>query len=180
MLRSAATALTTAHSPTVNRRANHRARWLLALCIAAAPALVGFRPFSPVQSVCPNCPEKGDKIHLASGAVVVASIVAKNQDGYIASRFGELRLIQTPEIAKVEWASGAEPRGLDGYDQIVLKGPNQVILHGKLVSVEPGKPLALNSIKNQLYTVTADQVLVYYQRGTRKAPPREPTPPAQP
>lgn len=178
MFRSAATALTDAHSP--NNRANHSARRLLALCIAAAPALVGFRPFSPVQSVCPNCAEKGDKIHLAKGGVVVATIVAKNQDGYIANRFGELRLIQTPEIAKVEWASGAEPRGLDGYDQIVLKGPNQVILHGKLVSVEPGKPLALNSVKNQLYTVTADQVLVYYQRGTRKAPPRAPTPAAQP
>ena len=156
-------------------------RWVLALCVLAAPALVGFRPFSPIQSVCPNCVEKGDKIHLTKGGVVVATILAKNQDGYIASRFGELRLIQTPEIAKVEWASGAEPRGLDGYDQIVLKGANQVILHGKLVSVEPGKPMALNSIKNQLYTVTADQVLVYYQRGTRKAPPRDPTPvPAQP
>jgi hypothetical protein len=141
--------------------------------LAAAPLLMAFRPFTPVQSVCPNCAEKGDKLHLPDGKVLVADIIAKNQDGYILSRFGELRFVQYPEVKKVEWAAGSEPRGLDGYDQILIKNAQQTLLHGKLVSVEPGKPMALNSIKSQLYTVMPDQVLVYYQRGSRKAPPRD-------
>jgi hypothetical protein len=135
--------------------------------------LCAFRPFSPVTSVCPGCPEKGDRLQLADGRVLLAQIVAKNQDGYIAEKYGELRLIQYSEVKKVEWTAGAEPKGLDGFDQILLKNKDQTVLLGTLVQVENGKPLTLRSAKGQIYTVHAGQALLYYQRGQRKAPPKE-------
>lgn len=136
-------------------------------------ALAGFRPFAPIPSVCPNCAEKGDKLTLPDGRVLLANIIAKNQDGWIVERFGELRFIQFAEIKKVDWQAGAEPRGLDGYDQILLKNKDQTVLHGTLIQVEAGKPLALRSPKGNVYTVFAPQALLFYQKGQRKAPPKE-------
>lgn len=151
-----------------------RSRLLVAaLVLFAAPALVAFRPFTPTQSVCPKCPKKGDRIVLKNGKIVVARVVGKNQDGYIAERYGELRFIQFREISKVAFRSGAEPKGVGNYDQILLKDKNQTLLHGTLIAIEAGKPLALRSVRGQVYMVNAAQVLVYYHRGKRRAPPRK-------
>ncbi len=148
---------------------------LLLVALAAAwLGLSAFRPFTPMPSVCPTCPEKGDKIVFTDGKVLIADVVAKNQDGYILHRFGELRFVQTPEVTKIEWQAGAEPRGLDAYDQILLKNKEQTVLHGTLIQVEPGKPLALRSPRGTVYTVLSGQALLYYQRGVRKAPPKDP------
>lgn len=133
--------------------------------------LSGFRPFTPVQSVCPKCPEKGDRITLNSGQVVVARVIGKNVDGYILERYGELRFVQLRE-GKVAFLSGAEPKGIGQYDQILLKNAEQTVLHGTLFQLEAGKPLALRSVRGQVYMVSADQVLVYYHRGKRRAPPK--------
>ncbi len=140
-------------------------------------ALAAFRPFTPTTSVCPNCPEKGDKMTMKDGKVHVVDVVAKNQDGWVVSKYGELRFVQTPEIDKIEFVSGAEPKGLDGFDQILLKNKEQTILNGTLISVEPGKPMALRSPKGQVYMVHPGQALLYYQRGQRKAPPAAPVAP---
>lgn len=151
-----------------------RALGLCTLLLSAWLLLAAFRPFTPAPSVCPTCPEKGDKIVFPDGRVLAANVVAKNQDGYILERFGELRFVQFPEISKIEWAAGAEPRGLDGYDQILLKNKDQTVLHGTLIQVEAGKPLALRSPRGNVYTVIGSQALLYYQRGQRKAPPKDP------
>ncbi|MBP46418.1 MAG: hypothetical protein CMH53_00560 [Myxococcales bacterium] len=137
------------------------------------PLLVGFRAFTPTRSVCPKCPQKGDQVTLKSGKVVMARVVGKNQDGYILERYGELRFAQFREIEKVKFQSGAEPRGVQNYDQILLKDRDQTILHGTLIAIEAGKPLALRSVRGQVYMVSSDQVLVYYHRGKRRAPPKK-------
>ena len=148
---------------------------LLALAAIGLAILPGYRPFSPVTTVCPSCAEKGDKVTLAGeGKVLTVEVVAKNQDGYILSKYGELRFVQFPEIGKVDFASGAEPKGLDAYDQILIKNKEQTVLHGTIISVEAGKPLALRSPRGQVYMVSPAQVVVYYQRGQRKAPPAVP------
>jgi len=136
-------------------------------------ALCGFRPFSQVTTVCPACPEKGDRLVLPDGKVLVADVIGKNQDGWIVQKYGEVRFIQTKELAKIEWQAGAEPRGLDGHDQILLKGDDQKILHGVIIQLEPGKPVAMRGPKGNVYTVLPAQMLLFYQRGVRKAPPKD-------
>ena len=144
---------------------------LLALVVASWLMLCGFRPFTPVTTVCPTCAEKGDKITLTDGRVIVADVLAKNQDGYILAKYGELRFVQFPEISKVEYGGRSEPKGLESYDQILIKNKEQTVLHGTLIAIEAGKPMALKSPKGQVYLVLPPQALVYYQRGQRKAPP---------
>ena len=134
--------------------------------------LSGFRPFTPVQSVCPKCPEVGDKITLKSGKIVVARVIGKNQDGYILERYGELRFVQFRETQRVDFVSGAEPKGIGNYDQVLLNNKDQTVLHGTLFQIEAGKPLALRGIRGQVYMISGAQVLVYYHRGKRRAPPK--------
>ncbi|MSQ84420.1 MAG: hypothetical protein EXR77_16320 [Myxococcales bacterium] len=136
----------------------------------------GFRPFSPISSVCPACPEKGDKLVFPDGKMIVCEVIAKNQDGYIVQKYGELRFVQTREVAKVEWQQGAEPRGLTSFDQILLKGDDQKVLNGTLIPApgEPGKMMAMRSPKGNVYTVVNSQILLYYQQGTRKAAAKDP------
>lgn len=138
--------------------------------VAAALLLTAYRPFAVVQTVCPTCAEKGDKLILPDGKTQIGDIIAKNQDGYVVSRFGELRFIQFPEIAKVQWAAGKEPVGLANDDQILLKNKDQTVLNGTLFENEPGKRMSLRSRKGMVYIVLPKEVLVYYQRGVRKAP----------
>lgn len=150
-------------------------RWAVpALWAVLALQLSAFRPFTPMPSVCPACPEKGDRVVFTDGKVLVAEVVGKNQDGWILQKYGELRFVQKPELNKIEWQAGAEPRGLDGYDQILLKNKEQTVLHGTLIQVEPGKPMALRSPRGTVYTVLPSEALLYYQKGARKAPPKEP------
>jgi hypothetical protein len=141
-----------------------------ALLLAAAVLLPAYRPFANVQTVCPNCAEKSDKLILPDGKTQLGDVVAKNQDGYIVSRFGELRFIQFPEIAKVQWAAGKEPVGLENDDQILLKNKEQTVLNGTLFENEPGKRMSMRTRKGAVYVVLPKEVLVYYQRGVRKAP----------
>lgn len=143
---------------------------LLLLLLLAAPLLTGFRPFTPVQSVCDTCPVKGDRVTLTNGAVVVAKVIGKNQDGWIVELHGELRFAQFREVQRVDFVSGAEPKGLDQYDQILIKNADQTVLFGTLIQIEAGKPLALRSPRGQVYMVSPEQVLVYYHRGKRRAP----------
>jgi hypothetical protein len=143
---------------------------LFVLLTAAFLLLTAYRPFAAVQTVCPNCVEKGDKLTMPDGKTQMGDVIAKNQDGYIVSRFGELRFIQFPEIAKVTWAAGKEPVGLENDDQILLKNKEQTVLNGTLFENEPGKRMSLRSRKGMVYVVMPKEVLVYYQRGVRKAP----------
>lgn len=142
---------------------------LLAAC-AVVPLLFGFRAFTPIESVCDRCPVKGDRVTLQDGTVVVAKVLGKNQDGYILERFGELRFAQFREIQRVDFQSGAEPKGLETFDQILIKNGEQTVLFGTLFQIEAGKPLALRSPKGQVYLVSPEQVLVYYLQGKRRAP----------
>ncbi|MEY3015672.1 MAG: hypothetical protein RIT45_4407 [Pseudomonadota bacterium] len=143
---------------------------VLLLLVAVAPMLSAFRPFTPVQSVCDKCPVKGDRVTLKNGAVVVAHVIGKNQDGWILENHGETRFAQFREVERVDFASGAEPKGLENYDQILIKNADQTLLFGTLIQIEAGKPLALRSPRGQVYMVSPDQVLVYYHRGKRRAP----------
>jgi hypothetical protein len=145
---------------------------LAALVATLGLVLCGFRPFSAVQSVCPKCPVSGDKISLKNGKVVIAKVVGKNQDGYILERYGELRFSQFREIKKVDFKSGAEPRGIGTFDQILLRDKQQTVLHGTLIKIEAGQPLALRGVRGHVYLVSATQVLVYYHRGKRRSPPK--------
>lgn len=147
-----------------------RSARVLLLVLLAAPLLVAFRPFTPVQSVCDKCPVKGDRITLKNGSVVVAKVVGKNQDGWIIELHGELRFAQFREVERVDFVSGAEPKGLEQYDQILIKNADQTVLFGTLIQIEAGKPLALRSPRGQVYMVSPEQVLVYYHRGKRRAP----------
>ncbi len=140
------------------------------MLLAAAVLLPAYRPFANVQTVCPNCPEKSDKLILPDGKTQLGDVIAKNQDGYVVSRFGELRFIQFPEIAKVQWAAGKEPVGLENDDQILLKNKDQTVLNGTLFENEPGKRMSMRNRKGVVYVVLPKEVLVYYQRGVRKAP----------
>ena len=135
-----------------------------------ASMLTAFRPFTPVESVCEKCPVKADRITLQDGSVLMAKVLGKNQDGYILERFGELRFVQTREMQRVDFQAGAEPKGLEGFDQILLRNSEQTVLFGTLFQIEAGKPLALRSPRGQVYQVAPDQVLVYYLRGKRRAP----------
>ena len=151
---------------------------VLGLLVATAAFTSAYRPFQDIQSVCPKCPEKGDRVLLTDGRTVVCDVIAKNQDGYILQRFGELRFVQFQEISKVMWASGVEPKGLDNFDQILVNNKEQTVLHGTLIEVEAGKPLSMRNPKGKVYQVMPPQVLVFYQRGVRKAAPKkvEPAP----
>ena len=140
------------------------------LLAMAATVLPAYRPYANVPTVCPNCAEKADKLVLPDGKTQLGEIIAKNQDGYVVSRFGELRFIQFPEIAKVQWAAGKEPVGLDNDDQILLKNKDQTVLNGTLFENEPGKRMSMRTRKGTVYVVIPKEVLVYYQRGVRKAP----------
>jgi hypothetical protein len=155
-------------------------RRLLVSAMLAVTALFtsAYRPFQDIQNVCPKCPEKGDRVLLTDGRTIVCDVIGKNQDGYILQRFGELRFVQYQEIAKVMWTAGAEPKGLDNLDQILVNNKEQTVLHGTLIEVEAGKPLSMRNPKGKVYQVLAPQVLVYYQRGVRKAAPKkvEPAP----
>ena len=147
-----------------------RQRLALALLIGGtAMVLTGFRPFTSVQSVCPKCPVKGDQLTLKNGKVVIARVVGKNQDGYVLERHGELRFIQFREIRRTKFQTGAEPKGIGNYDQILIKNKEQTLLHGTLIAIEAGKPLALKSTRGHVYMVHPKQVLVYYHRGRRRA-----------
>ena len=112
---------------------------LAAMVAMLGLALCGFRPFSPVQSVCPKCPVNGDKVKLKNGKVVIAKVIGKNQDGYILERYGELRFIQTRELSHptkgIVYKSGAEPRGIGTFDQILLRDKQQTVLHGTLIKI---------------------------------------------
>ncbi len=152
------------------RLLHHRALALAGL-LAFAVFAWGFRPFTPVTTVCPTCAEKGDRVIFPDGKVLICDVIAKNQDGYVLQKYGELRFVQFPEIAKIEWVSGKEPVGLGNYDQILIHNKEQTVLHGTLIEVEAGKPLSMRSPKGQVYQVMPPQVLVYYQRGVRKAAP---------
>ncbi len=148
-------------------------RPLLALTlVAAALLLVGFRPFTDVQSVCPKCPEKGDRVSFKDGKVMTCKVIGKNEDGWVLERYGEIRFAQFREVAKVDFQSGAEPKGIDGYDQVLIDNKGQTILHGTLIAIEPGKPMALKAVRGQVYLIAPKQVLVYYHRGKRRAPPK--------
>lgn len=148
-------------------------RALLIVCLLGlATLLTGFRPFTVVQSVCPKCPEKGDKVTLKNGMVVPARVVGKNVDGYVIERYGEQRFVQFRELNRVDFQSGAEPKGLDQYDQILIANDEQTVLHGTLIQIEAGKPLALRSVRGHVYMVSPNMVLVYYHRGKRRAPPK--------
>lgn len=159
-----------AHRPTSPRAAAPR---LLLGCVAFL-LLTGFRPFTPVTSVCPKCPVAGDRVTLKDDTTIVCKVVAKNQDGYVLERYGELRFAQFREVKAVKWRTGKEPLGLQGYDQVLIKNREQTLLHGTLISIEPGKPLALRGKQGQIFLIHPEQVLVYYQRGARKAPPKPP------
>jgi|GEM_PF-2357350 len=141
-----------------------------ALVVAGFVLLSGFRPFTPVQSVCPKCPLKGDRITLKNNKVIVARIVGKNVDGYILERYGELRFVQLREIKRTQFVTGAEPKGIGNYDQILIRNKEQTVLHGTLIAIEAGKPLALKSVRGHVYLINPKQVLVYYHRGRRRAP----------
>ena len=136
----------------------------------SAPSLIAFAASIPVLT-------PPDAITGVSGKAartsVNARVVGKNQDGYILERYGELRFAQFREIEKVKFQAGAEPRGIGNYDQILLKDRDQTILHGTLIAIEAGKPLALRSVRGQVYMVSAEQILVYYHRGKRRAPPKK-------
>ncbi len=158
-------------STAVSHSAPASRRLLTALgLLACAAMLVGFRPFTPVQSVCPKCPVKGDRITLKNNKVVVARVIGKNQDGYVLERYGELRFVQFREIKRAQFTTGAEPKGIGNYDQILIKNKEQTLLHGTLIAIEAGKPLALKSVRGHVYMVSPKQVLVYYHRGRRRAP----------
>ncbi len=131
--------------------------------------LCGFRPFTPVQSVCPKCPVAGDRITLKNNNIIVARVIGKNQDGYILERYGELRFVQFREIKATKFQTGAEPKGIGSYDQILINNKDQTVLHGTLIAIEAGKPLALKSVRGHVYMVSPKQVLVYYHRGNRRA-----------
>ncbi len=163
----------TARRPSPSKR---RALRALTLVLGVAPALFAFRPFTPIESVCEKCDDKGDRITLQDGAVMVAKVVGKNQDGYILQRFGEYRFAQFREITRIDFQGGAEPKGLDGFDQILLRNAEQTVLFGTLFQIEAGKPLAVRSQRGEVYTVSAEQVLVYYLRGKRRAPTAAQTP----
>ena len=120
---------------------------VLGLLVATAAFTSAYRPFQDIQSVCPKCPEKGDRVLLTDGRTVVCDVIAKNQDGYILQRFGELRFVQFQEISKVMWASGVEPKGLDNFDQILVNNKEQTVLHGTLIEVEAGKPLSMRKVQ---------------------------------
>jgi hypothetical protein len=140
---------------------------------AAAALLVGFRPFTPVQTVCPKCNEKGDTVTLKDGKVIICRVIGKNEDGYVLEKYGEIRFAQFLEVTGVEYEAGVEPRGIGDYDQILINNPEQTIMHGNLIAVvEAGKPLTLKSVRGQVYLVSPKQILVYYQRGKRRAPPK--------
>jgi hypothetical protein len=140
------------------------------LVLSVGLLLSGFRPFTPVQSVCPKCPVKGDRVTMKNNKIVVARVIGKNQDGYVLERHGELRFVQFREIKRVQFATGAEPKGIQNYDQILIKNKEQTLLHGTLIAIEAGKPLALKSVRGHVYMVGPKQVLVYYHRGRRRAP----------
>ena len=74
---------------------------MLALLAVVAVFTSAYRPFANVQTVCPKCPEKGDRLLMTDGKTLIGDIVAKNQDGYVVARFSELRFVQYQEVSKI-------------------------------------------------------------------------------
>jgi len=140
---------------------------LAAALVLAALALSAYRPFTNVTNVCPSCPERGDKITLAKGDVLVARVLARNEDGWIVQKNGELRLILIGEVQKVQFEGGSEPKSLGEWDQIVVKNPSQTVLHGTIVSMEPGKTITLRGTRGQLFEVSPKLVQTLYRKGQK-------------
>jgi hypothetical protein len=102
---------------------------LVLILFAAIP--IPFRPFSPVNEVCPTCTTgpQYDKIQLVDGRELRAVVIAENEAFYVITKFGELRALAHDQVRSVTKSADAErPKGVD--DQILLK--DGIVLAGTI------------------------------------------------
>lgn len=129
---------------------------------------VDFKPFTPVQNVCPECEQpKADEVEFNNGQKVRGTVVSENHDFYVMLRYGEVRAIPRSMVKNISWADGSKPSGLNSMDQILLK--NGHVFSGTIIK-EQEKP-ALMKIKvtyaDITFTVYNSEIDRAYKNGTR-------------
>lgn len=154
-------------------------RWRLML--VGLPLLLlqlGFTPFTPVTSVCPTCAVMADEITLTSGTRVFCRVVAMNDDYYVVSSHGELRLVQKSEITSLKWKDKHGAVNVAIGDQVLLKDGS--VRHGAIVEEQQGRYLVMQvgAMKHILWYT---QIQSVHRAGKLQPPSGGPTtPPAGP
>lgn len=138
------------------------------LSMSAQVSAADFRPFSPVQDVCPTCPKSAeDQITLNNDTKIRAKIVAENDDFFVLARYGEVRILPKERVLSVEWANNSQPSGLDMQDQVLLTTGH--VVTGSIIE-EQDKPAYFkiqSSINQQTYIVFKAQAEAVYRGGRR-------------
>ena len=100
------------------------------ICTSAAVHAQTFRPFTPVDNVCPTCKTgpQFDRILLQNGTEVRARVLAQNDAFYVLEKYGELRAVGRDQVKSVDLAGGDRPAGFP--DQILFK--DGIVIAGTL------------------------------------------------
>jgi len=104
---------------------------VLLLFLASGSHAQVYRPFTPVQSVCPACTTgpKYDRITLVDGTEILARVIAENPRFYVLEKFGEFRAVGRDQVRTLE--RNAEVERPTGYgDQILFK--DGIVLAGTI------------------------------------------------
>lgn len=145
--------------------------WMLALLgviTLSSVEVMGqdFRPFTPVEDVCPECEDRPqDRLELTGGDVVEGEVVAENVDFYVVVRFQEVRTVPRERVLAIQWGKGDETPGLMKFDQILL--PSGHVLSGTIIDdkVEPAIYKIKSSFNQQTYTVSKSEAQAVYIEG---------------
>jgi ribosomal protein L36 len=139
------------------------------LICAVAVSTMGFRPFTPVNNVCPTC--KGiarDTVVLINGVKVSCSLIAQTPEYYVVQRFKELRVIAKAKVSSVKWRNEG-PRQLTSQgDVVVLRGG--IAFYGKVVRRE-SRHLVIEMGKRQ-HIVWYSKIEAAYSNGNKTPIPK--------
>jgi hypothetical protein len=139
---------------------------------STALADAGFRPFTPVENVCPSCePDRFDRLTLKSGGELEAWVIRDNGTSLLLELHGEMRVIARSEVGEIKLTSkrdDAERKRVAGQhpDQIVLI--NGHVISGRIT--DTGKVYQLTSPKGFSYTAEAPQIREVIRQGKSSKP----------
>jgi hypothetical protein len=137
-------------------------------------AVLGFKPFTQVESVCPSCDRNTfDFLILKNGLQVEGRIVTQNDTYYVIERYGEYRAIELGEVASIKGkAASSSPSPAPG-DQILLK--SGLLLHGTILEERTTRTLTIQ-VGSFKHVVTVDQLLSIHKGGHPYSLPTTPVP----
>lgn len=141
---------------------------LVLLGVSSVGFALDFRPFTPVQNVCPECePPPDDEMEMSDGEKIRGKIVAENEDFYVMLRYGEVRAVPKSMIKGITWEDGSKPSGIGRLDQVLLK--NGHVISGTIIEeVEKPRHMKIRaSYADITFTVFNSEIDRAYKNGAR-------------